>query len=128
MREMQEFSGSVVCRVRRKLFCLQLHLCVTVLCRYEGWFSVSVRHWDLVCRMFLRRGVCLCHVFLRVSDERTEELLSEIHNVDLRRDVRSVLIPRERLVIGDVLGKGAQCVCACVCVCVEIATPFACEM
>ena len=39
----------------------------------------------------------------------TDHLLSKIHDEKLRNDVKSVFIPRERLVIGEAVGKGNIC-------------------
>ncbi len=40
------------------------------------------------------------------DDSYTTDLLAKIEDEQLREDVQSVLIPREKLVIGDAIGKG----------------------
>ena len=46
---------------------------------------------------------------LFLDEHVTDHLLSKIHDEKLRNDVKSVFIPRERLVIGEAVGKGNRC-------------------
>ena len=46
---------------------------------------------------------------LLLDEHVTDHLLSKIHDEKLRNDVKSVFIPRERLVIGEAVGKGSIC-------------------